>query len=1054
MFLSRFGIHRPLMVFMIFVGVIVLGMISLANLKIDLFPEMNFPMIAVITSYPGVGPKEIESMVTKPIEGVLATVTDVKNVNSKALQELSVVMMEFEWGTDMDAAATNTREKLDLVKQALPDGIQNPMIFKFDPSMMPVLFLGVSGAQQGLDELRTLAEDTICQRLARINGVAVAAAAGGLQREIQIRLYRNRLEGMGISLEQLKGALAAANLDLPGGHLKIGDTDYIVRTNGVFKTVSQIGAVVIANQRGVPIRLKDVAEIKDDFEEKTSVVKINGRPGVLVQIQKASSSNTVQVVQRVRVELKRLQADLPPGVKIVTIMDAADEIEKSINTVKQEVVLGGVLAVILILVFLGNWRSTFIISLAIPISIIATFALLYFNKMTLNIVTLGGLALGVGRLVDDAIVVLENIYRHMQAGERPREASLLGASEVSNAVIAATVTTIVVFVPIFFVSGLAGIIFKPMAYTVSFSLFASLFVALLLIPVLTSKFLKVEMPGDTPAKLKAQAPWLRWFSQWHSRFAEGLEKVTLGYERILEKALLHRRRVILWTLGAAVASLFLIPFIGMEFIPEADAGAIAISFKLPIGTRLETSEKILAQVEDLIQKNVPEIRDNFSRIGIEGKGMGSMASVFGGITGSHAGQMRIQLVKKNARRRTTDQILEALRPKLAAIPGIDIKMSKQQGMGGAMGNAAPIQVEIQGYDLDIGRRLAKQVAQMIEKVNGARDVEISREEGLPEMQIAINRQRAAELGLSVAQAAAAIETAMAGKVASIYRDPLKGKEYNIWVQYRKQDRLTMADLERVMVMSPSGIKIPIANLAAIERSTGPVTIDRKNQERLITINAQVSGRAPGDVAAEIQRRIRSEITVPNEFIVKVAGTYQDMMDAFVNLLFALGLAILLIYMVLVAQFESLLDPFVIMFAVPLGVVGVIWGLFLTGHTLSTVSFLGIIMMVGIVVSNSILPVDYTNILRRRGKPLRAAVVEAGRTRLRPILMTTLTTILGMLPMALGLGEGGETEAPMAVAVIFGLSLSTILTLVIIPVIYTWVEERLRKVRPKRNGVQV
>ncbi|NTV53430.1 MAG: efflux RND transporter permease subunit, partial [Candidatus Firestonebacteria bacterium] len=463
MFLSRFGIRRPLMVFMIFVGVIVLGMISLANLKIDLFPEMNFPMIAVITNYSGVGPKEIESMVTRPIEGVLTTVTDVKNVTSKTLEELSVVMMEFEWGTDMDTAATNAREKLDLVKRALPDGIANPMIFKFDPSMMPVLFLGVSGTHQGLDELRTLAEDTICQRLARINGVAVASADGGLTREIQIRLYRHRIEGMGLSLEQLKMALQTANVDLPAGHLRIGTTDYIVRTTGQFKTVREIGDIVVGNVHGVSIRLKDVADVRDDFQEKTSIVKINGQQGVLVQVQKASSSNTVQVVQRVRKELKKMEADLPPGVKIATIMDSAEQIEKSIGTVMQEVLVGGVLAVILILLFLGNWRSTIIVSLAIPISIIATFALLYFSKMTLNIATLGGLALGVGRLVDDAIVELENIYRHMQAGERPREASLLGASEVGNAVIAATITTVVVFVPIFFTSGLAGIIFKPMA---------------------------------------------------------------------------------------------------------------------------------------------------------------------------------------------------------------------------------------------------------------------------------------------------------------------------------------------------------------------------------------------------------------------------------------------------------------------------------------------------------------------------------------------------------------------------------------------------------------
>ncbi len=1045
MFLSRFGIRRPLTVFMIFVGVIVLGMISLQNLKIDLFPEMNFPMIAVVTNYSGVGPQEIESMVTKPIEGILSTVTDVKNVTSKSLQELSVVLLEFEWGTDMDAAATNAREKLDLIKRYLPDGIDNPMIIKFDPSMMPVVFLGVSGENRGLDELRTIAEDTIAQRLARINGVALVSTAGGLIREIQIRLHRNRIEGRGLSLGQVQGALAAANLDSPGGHLKIGTMDYIVRTTGQYRTVAEIADTIVGTPRGVPIRLRDVADVRDDYQEKTSVLRINGKPGVLVQVQKASSSNTVQVAQRVRAELKKLQADLPPGVEVTTIMDSAEEIEGSINTVKQEVLIGGVLAILMILIFLGNWRSTLIVSVSIPISIVATFSLLYFAHMTLNIATLGGLALGVGRLVDDAIVVLENIYRHLQAGERPREASLLGASEVGNAVIAATTTTIVVFVPILFVSGLAGIIFKPMAYTVSFSLFASLFVALMLIPVLTSKLLRTENVCED--RLRRLPGWQQAVSQIHCQFAAGLEKLTEWYQRVLAAALRHRRRVILSVIGIFVFSLMLIPLIGTEFIPNADQGSIRLSLKMPIGTRLEDTSRVMERIQAILEKQVPELKENFSRVGIEGQGMGAMASIFGGISGSHAGTMSIQLVKRNQRQRTTDQVLESLRPALAGIPGAEIRLSTDQGMG-SLNSGAPIQVEIQGYDLITARDLAQRVQDLMLKVKGVRDPEISREEGLPEMRIEIDRERVADLGLTLAQVSKSIETAMAGTVASLYRDPVKGKEYNILVRYREQDRATLQDLRRVFVVTPLGEKVPVASLAKIATGEGPVTIDRKNQERIITISAQVSGRAPGDVAAEIQRRIRNQITVPDQFTIKVAGTYQDMLDAFRNLLFALGLAVLLVYMVLVAQFESLLDPFIIMFAVPLGIIGVIWGLLLTGQTLSVVSFLGIIMMAGIVVSNSILLVDFTNILRRRGQPLLEAVAAAGRTRLRPILMTTLTTILGMLPMALGLGEGGETEAPMAVAVIFGLSVSTVLTLVFIPLLYTLVEERLKRFEKK------
>jgi HAE1 family hydrophobic/amphiphilic exporter-1 len=721
-------------------------------------------------------------------------------------------------------------------------------------------------------------------------------------------------------------------------------------------------------------------------------------------------------------------------------MDSAEQIENSINSVKQEVVVGGVLAIVLILLFLGNWRSTFIISLAIPLSIVSTFALLYFANMTLNIATLGGLALGVGRLVDDAIVVLENIYRHMQAGERPREASLLGASEVGNAVIASTVTTIVVFVPILFVTGLAGILFKPMAYTVSFSLFASLFVALMLIPVLTSKFLKVE---NLELHLDSQKTWLRWAVGIHLRFAGGLNRLTNWYQRVLETALRYRRRVLLITLGVSVLSLGLLPLIGMEFIPNQDAGQISANFKLPIGTRLEQTDSVLKRIQKMFEKDVPETKESFGRAGVEGKGMGAMASIFGGITGSHSGTMTILLKKKADRSRSTEEVLESLRPQMAQIPGADIKLSAQSGMG-SFGATAPILVEIQGFDLTTARTLAQKVKSIIASVHGSRDPEISREEGLPEMQISIDRRRAADQNLTVAQIGGAVQTAMDGTVATLYRDPVKGKEYNVMMQYQDANRRGFQDLDRIFVATPLGAKVPLAGVANMRFGSGPVTIDRKNQERIITVSAQVSGRAPGDVAAEIERRIRSEVTIPDQFTIKVAGSYQDMKDAFLNLIFALGLAVLLVYMVLVGQFESLLDPFVIMFAVPLGIVGVIWGLFLTGNTLSTMSFLGIIMMAGIVVSNSILLVDYANILRRRGLGLHESIVTAGRTRLRPILMTTLTTILGMLPMALGLGEGGETNAPMAVSVIFGLSLSTVLTLIIIPILYTVFEERLRR----------
>jgi HAE1 family hydrophobic/amphiphilic exporter-1 len=1041
MFLPKFSIKRPVMVSMIFTIFIILGAISFALLPIDLFPDVDLPVVMVVAGYEGAGPSEIESMVAKPLENALAATKNLKNIYSYSLEEACVIMAEFDWGSDMDVAGADVRAQVDMLRSILPEGVESPSVIKFDPSMMPIMFLGVSGEGRTPSELRYYAEEIIQPRIERLDGVAAAFPIGGLEREIKVDIDRTRLEALGLSVNQVIASIGASNLDLPAGHLKFGRRDFLVRTTGQFTRPSQLENVVISNHQGIPIRLKDVASIRDDFKEQTSVVRVGGAAAIAMLVQKESQANTVTVADRVKKALASVKRELPEDIRIDLVWDSSDYIKKSVSNVERSAIEGGLLAIIVILVFLRSFSSTLIISVAIPVSVLVTFVLIYFGQMTLNITTLGGLALGIGRLVDDAIVVLENIFRHRQRGERPAEAAVVGASEVSTAVLAATATTIIVFVPIFFVKGMVGILFRPMGYTVIFSLAASYFVAMILVPLLASRFLKVE---------RIENPQTRTLKGMLFRLSQKVfDAMDDHYHKVLSWCVTHKTLVILGVVLALVASVPLVGLIGAEFIPQIDEGQFDINLKLPVGTELSRTEEVIAQIENMVMENVPELRTIMVRGGVEGEGWQALSSIFQDITGSHAANLEVSLVDRSKRERSMWEIMEILRQKFKDIPDAVIHV-KSAGMTEQMtsfgGAAAPIVVEIRGYDMETANRLAQEVKQIIELTAGSRDVRIMREEGLPELQVKIDRDRAAALGLTLGHVAQTIQTNVKGTVASLFRDPKLGKEYNILVQLRQEDRENLLDLDRIFITTPLGKQIPLSNVAEVVKAEGPVKIDRKNQERIILVTSQAYGRAPGTVAAEVETGIEDILRVPENFFVNVTGAYEDQKESFQILLYALALAVVLIYMVLAAQFESLLDPFIVMFSVPLGIIGVIWGLFLTGKTLSILSFVGMIMMAGIVVSNAILLVDYTNILRKRGLELHDAVINASRTRLRPILMTSLTTMLALVPMALGLGEGGEMYSPLAVAVISGLFISMMLTLLFIPTLYTVFEERLKRNR--------
>ena len=1023
--LNEFSIRRPVFTVMLTLAVITIGVVSLSRLPIDLMPEIVYPTLNISTSYPNTGPEEIEQLITRPIEEAVSSVPGVEEVFSVSSEGRSTVRAMFSWEVDLDAAADDVRERLDRILPRLPEDINRPMLRKFDPAMFPILILG---AFSNLDPIQTrkIIDEQIAYRIERVPGVASVDVWGGLEREIQVNFYPDKIKALGLPLDLIIRKIREENIDLPAGIIEKGNYEILIRIPGVYTNLDEIRETVVALRDRVPIRLKEIASIEDTHRRITRVARINRIPGIRIAINKQSGKNTVKVAEGVLKEIEKIQQDTPQ-IQIIPVSNSSQFIKNAINNVSSAALYGGILAILVLLFFLTNIRSTLIIATAIPISIIATFSLIYFGGFTLNIMTLGGLALGIGMMVDNSIVVLENIYRLQESGVPSFKAAVQGSHEVTAAIIASTLTTIAVFLPTVFIRGMSGIMFKQLAYVVSFSLICSLFVALTLVPMLSSHILR-------PTRLDNPHP-KEWKEKAVVHVREFFRRLENSYKILLHYALDHRFLVLGITALLLVVSIVLIRFVGSEFMPSTDEGEVRVTVEMEVGTRLGVMDEKLNMISEIIKKEVPELQS------IEERGGGG-----GWRSGANRGNITIKLNPKSERSRSNETIASSLRQKLLNIPGVIIRT---RAAGGQMrfgrrggGGQERVQVEIRGYDLEIGEALTHQVKKIVENVKGVTDVRLSREIGNPEELFNIDRQAAADMKLSVNQIGGFIQTILMGTQASQYREG--GREYRILVKVKDSEKLDINNILDFTLTNADGEQVSLRNVVNTQPRRGPMRIERRDRERVLTISAEIAGRDLASVIADIDEGLRS-VPIPRDFTIGFTGDYEEQQKAFRELLVSIIMAIMLVYMIMAMLYESIRDPFIVMFSVPLAAIGVIFMLFLTRTTFNVQSYIGCILLGGIVVNNAILLVDYTNLLRHRDKmELREAIVEAGQRRLRPILMTALTTIMAMIPLALELREGSEAQAPMAQAVIGGLLSSSLITLVVVPVVYSLFEGLRRK----------
>ena len=1017
--LPELAIRRPVLITVVFLIVTLLGAISFMQLPVDLMPDVSFPTLTVQVGYAGVGPEEMEELVSIPLERTLASTPGLEEITSTSSEGSSRIRLSFAWGTDLDAATDEVRARLDRVRGGFPENAGTPTVFRFDVSQFPIMFMGVSG-EMDPRQLREFTDRQLQYRFEQIDGVAQADVWGGLSREIHVNLDRSKMHALRISPNQVMVALRRENVNHPVGQVVEGDFEVLMRIQGEYVSLNEIRRTMVTRREGSPVYIEDIAKVEDSYQEIRNLVRINGKPGLRMGVWKQSGANTVDVAREVQKEINRINQNFPQ-IHVSSIIDSSTFIESAVANVRNAALYGSILAVFVLLLFLRNFRSTLVVAISIPISVVGTFGLMYFYGFTLNIVTFGGLALGVGVLVDNAIVVLESIFRHRQDGMERKEAARKGTREVALAITASTLTTIVVFLPVVFMSGVAGIMFQQLAWVVSFSLLSSLLVSLTLVPLLSSRFVRVREPN--PNSLL--------YGLVH-RMTLGLEALDKAYAKAIGWSLRHPGLIIFATLVVLISSFLLLPFIGVELEPQMDEGAVLINLELPQGTRLEVTEQLALRAEEIIQERVPEVRNIMMEVGSAGGWRSG---------GANTVSINLSLIPQAERVRGSQEIVRALQPDFRKWPGVISRI--RAGGGGRMmrmgqGGGDRLSLDIRGYDIIQSSALSVRIKRLMESIEGVSDARISRSAGRPESQIIIDREKASTMGLSVSDMATTIETSVGGTTATYFREG--GEEYEILVRYQEEDRLSSEDVSAIPIQTPGGLVVPLQSLVRFERTEGPLSIQRKDQQRVVTVSADLSGtRDMGSIVRELQGELHS-LDVPPDLAIVFSGEWEEQQEAFFYLQLSFLLAVVLVYLVMAAQFESFRYPFLIMFSLPLASIGVVLALFLTDTTFNIQAFVGVIMLVGIAVNNAIVMVDYILQLQRdHGFSLVDSLVMGGRRRLRPILMTTLTTVLGLTPMAMGIGEGSELQSPMARVLIGGLISSTLIILFLVPTLFLTME---------------
>lgn len=1014
------AVKSPVATSLIFIGVVLIGIMFYRQLPVDLYPDIDMSMVSVMTPYPGAGADDVEANVTRPLEDALNSTENIKHIRSNSRDNMSIIFLEFEYGSDMTEIMNDVRDKVDMIKGFLPDGVDDPMLLKFSSDMIPVMVLSAT-AKESTGALYKILDDGIANPLNRVKGVGTVAISGAPKREVRVDVSPEKMEAYNLPIEQIAQIIAAENVNVPAGNFDVGSQTYMLRLEGEFAESNDLNNIIVGNHMGNPIYLKDIATVNDTVQTRIMESYTNGERSATIIIQKQTGANTVEIANAVKKEIPKLLENMPPDIEIVNVMDTSDNIKVSINSLLETIILALLIVGVIVLFFLGRWRATVIIMVAIPISLIGSFIYLYLTGGTINIISLSALSITIGMVVDDAIVVLENITSHIERGSRPKQAAIYGTEEVSLSVIASTLTIVAVFLPMTMISGFAGILFNQLGWMVSIIIALSLIISLTLTPMMSANMMKSSKDRTVNN-----------FDRWYSKtILPMMDRLDIAYSKLLNKVTRNRKTtiaimVVVFVGGAVVTALTL----KTEFMPQADNDTIAMTVEMPTGTRMEIARELGNDIVEIIKEKFPEISIiNYS------VGQADDDNAFASMqdNGSHLISYRMRMVKAKDRKKSMFDVSDEIRQELEKMPEVHRFKVEPGGGNMGMGGGNTVAVEVYGYDLNTTDQASAELKAKLEQVKGLRDITISRKDYRIEYQIDFDREKLAMNGLNLGTAASYVRNRINGLVTTKFRE--EGEEYDIRVRYDEKYRQSIEDIEDIMIYTPTGAGVRVRDVGTVvERSSLP-QIDRKNRQRISTVEGSVYGRALGDIVTDVNAVIASMDSYPGVQI-EISGSVEDQQEAFADLGLLLMIVSLLVYIVLASQFESLTYPFIIILTVPFAFIGSLLLLSITGEALGVMGLVGLIMLVGMVVKNGIVLIDYINLNRERGMSIITAVVHGGRSRLRPVLMTTFTTILGMIPLAVGTGQGSEMWKALGISIIGGMTFSTIITLVLVPALYS------------------